>query len=329
MGAAVGEAVAGKKAGNKAALWGGICGTIPDLDVVAGQFMDIVDKNEFHRSISHSLLFFVVMSPIMGFIIKKIHPNEEASVKDWSWLAFWAFFTHALLDSFTTWGTQLFWPLGYKVAFKSIFVIDPVYTLPFLILLILALLTERDDPLRRTLNWTGIAISSFYLVFTLVNKQIIDYKFEKIYQKQGIAYDRFETKPAPLNNILWSSTAETKDGYYLGYYSFFDKKDSVDFLFFPKKHNILDPIEDKEKVVKLKELTDGWYTVEKSPDGIIVNDLRFGTVTGWRNGGQFVFSYLLEFDPNGELTAAEVPKTMEQGGELVGMIFHRMLGNKE
>ena len=35
LGAAVGEVVAGKKMGGKAALWGAIAGTIPDLDVFA------------------------------------------------------------------------------------------------------------------------------------------------------------------------------------------------------------------------------------------------------------------------------------------------------
>jgi inner membrane protein len=33
LGAAVGEAVLGKKAGNKAMLYGAIAGTIPNLDV--------------------------------------------------------------------------------------------------------------------------------------------------------------------------------------------------------------------------------------------------------------------------------------------------------
>ena len=35
LGAAVGEAVLGKKVGNRAMLWGAVAGTIPDLDVGA------------------------------------------------------------------------------------------------------------------------------------------------------------------------------------------------------------------------------------------------------------------------------------------------------
>ena len=49
LGAAVGEAVLGKKVGNKAVLWGAVAGTIPDLDVIPGSFMDTVARLEHNR----------------------------------------------------------------------------------------------------------------------------------------------------------------------------------------------------------------------------------------------------------------------------------------
>ena len=56
LGAAVGEAVLGRKIGNKAILWGAIAGTIPDLDVLSKLFVDDVTANEWHRGFSHSIL---------------------------------------------------------------------------------------------------------------------------------------------------------------------------------------------------------------------------------------------------------------------------------
>ena len=88
LGAAVGEVIAGSKAGNKGALWGAVCGTIPDLDVAFGYFMSDLDRNTFHRSVSHSLLFFILAAPIMGLLIKRIHPYVGVSWKQWSLLAF-------------------------------------------------------------------------------------------------------------------------------------------------------------------------------------------------------------------------------------------------
>ena len=138
LGAAVGEAVLGKKVGNKAMLFGAIAGTIPDLDVLT-RFLsnDALTAIEWHRGFSHSIVFSMIFAPIFGWLVYKIVPKKEATWKEWSWLMFWGLFTHPILDSFTTWGTQLFWPFETRLAFQNIFVIDPLYTLPFLFFLIL------------------------------------------------------------------------------------------------------------------------------------------------------------------------------------------------
>ncbi len=57
LGAACGEAVAGKKMGNRAMLWGAVGGTIPDLDVFGSFFADEIASTSFHRGFMHSFLF--------------------------------------------------------------------------------------------------------------------------------------------------------------------------------------------------------------------------------------------------------------------------------
>ena len=137
LGAAVGEAVLGKKVGNKAMLYGAIAGTIPDLDTFASAFTDTITAIEIHRGFTHSIVFSILFAPIFGWLISKIEKKSIATWQNWSWLMFWGLFTHPLLDSHTTWGTQLFWPLEVRLAYKNIFVIDSLYTLPFLVFLIL------------------------------------------------------------------------------------------------------------------------------------------------------------------------------------------------
>ena len=60
LGAAVGEAVLGRRIGNRAMIWGAVAGTIPDMDVLGKYFLSELDNLAFHRGISHSLLFSVV-----------------------------------------------------------------------------------------------------------------------------------------------------------------------------------------------------------------------------------------------------------------------------
>ena len=64
LGAAVGEAVLGRKVGNKAILYGAIAGTIPDLDIFASYFTDTVSALAIHRGFTHSILFSVLFAPV-------------------------------------------------------------------------------------------------------------------------------------------------------------------------------------------------------------------------------------------------------------------------
>ncbi|MBV2195348.1 MAG: metal-dependent hydrolase, partial [Flavobacterium sp.] len=100
LGIATAELVAGKKLQNKTFLYGAILGTIPDLDIIVGKFLSNVGGVAIHRGLSHSLLFFAFLSPILGWIISKIEKNL-ISFKSASLLAFWCLFTHVLLDLFT------------------------------------------------------------------------------------------------------------------------------------------------------------------------------------------------------------------------------------
>ncbi|HLS30827.1 MAG TPA: metal-dependent hydrolase, partial [Flavobacteriaceae bacterium] len=113
LGAAVGEAVLGRKIGNKAIYLGALGGTIPDFDVAAGFFTDTVSALEFHRGITHSLVFAVGAGLLFAWLCEVW--DKRATVKQWWWFWFLCFFTHPLLDAHTTWGTQLFWPLEWRV----------------------------------------------------------------------------------------------------------------------------------------------------------------------------------------------------------------------
>ena len=82
LGAAVGNEILGKKLGNKAVLYGAIVGTIPDLDVLAGKFLDPLTAVEIHRGFSHSVVFFLLLSPILGFVLKKLEKTKGVTFKE-------------------------------------------------------------------------------------------------------------------------------------------------------------------------------------------------------------------------------------------------------
>ncbi|MBQ0734219.1 metal-dependent hydrolase [Aquimarina celericrescens] len=328
LGAAVGEAVLGKKVGNKAMLWGAVAGTIPDLDVVSKLFVDTVTANELHRGFSHSILFSILAAPLLGWLISKLYKNKEADWKDWTKLMFLGLFTHPVLDAFTTWGTQLFWPLDYKIAINNIFVVDPLYTVPFLVFVIIAMFYKRTHPKRKRYNSYGLYVSSSYLLITLMLQQSAKANFSTSLENQHIQYNEIQTRPTPLNSVLWTANIETQDSFLIGYYSLLDEDDHIDFSEFPKNHHLLAGMKEDPLIPRLIKLTEGWYTIEKTNNKIFFNDLRFGLLGIGPEANRFVFSYELYYDNNGELTAKERERDMDDASPLLKKLFNRVLGNK-
>ena len=329
LGASVGEVVAGKKLGNKALLWGAIAGTIPDLDVLANPWLDMVQQLSFHRSVTHSFLFALVLSPVLGWLLHTLYKKQDAGFWRWTMLFFLGFTTHALLDACTTWGTQLFWPFSnYGVAFYNIFVIDPIYTLPFLGFTMAAVFYKRQNPIRKWLNYAGLIISTSYLALTFVFKAQANRVFEKSLNAESINYQTYISKPTPLNTIFWSVTAKSSDGFYNGFYSLLDKNSRVNYEFEPQQKHLLRPYLGNPKLERLLEITKGYYTVETAPDnGIYVNDLRFGKFDGWReNGGGYVFVYHIWKDEKGEMQFKEINNRPEIGKKYLESYWERIKG---
>tara|TARA_B100000809_G_scaffold266537_1_gene329742 strand:+ start:2129 stop:3136 length:1008 start_codon:yes stop_codon:yes gene_type:complete len=327
LGAAVGEAVLGKKVGNNAILWGAIAGTIPDLDVLTKLFFDSVTSNEMHRGFSHSIAFSILFAPIFGWLVFKLYKGKKASWRGWSMLMFWGLFTHPLLDMHTSWGTQLLWPLEYKFSYNNIFVVDPLYTLPFLGFLIFAMIQKRGTVKRARLNNMGIYVSSAYMALTIVFKGITYFVFKGNLEKQGIEYVSMETKPTPMNSILWTANVETQEDFLIGYYSLLDTDKNIDFRHFPKNHHLLGEFENDPLIARLRKLSHDWYVIEKRDGKLFFNDLRFGLMGISSEEERFVFAYELTV-VDGKLHAEETEKNTEEVKPLLAALFRRMVGNK-
>ena len=326
LGAAVGEAVLGKKIGNKAILWGAIAGTIPDLDTIVGNFLDPITAIEIHRGISHSILFSVVMAPLFGWLVWNIYKKKnEATWKDWSLLFFWGLFTHPLLDAHTTWGTQLFWPFDLRIAYQNIFVVDPLYTLPFLVFVILAMRLPRTSEKRRTWNRLGLIVSSAYMVLTLILKGVTFFKFTSALKEQGISYSEIDTRPTPFNAILWSANIDAGENYVLADYSLFDTE-PIQFKIVPKQRELLGDLQNSESINRLIKISEGWYAIAKIDNQLYFNDLRFGVFDMTAEDLEFVFSYKI-IETNDGLTIEEAERNPEKMKTVMLGLWSRIWGN--
>jgi inner membrane protein len=118
---------------------------------------------------------------------------------------------------------------------------------------------------------------------------------------------------------------ETEDSFLIGDYSFFDSK-PIQFSSHPKNHDALGDFAEEDKVKRLVKITNGWYTVKERPDGIYLNDLRFGVMSVDPNSEKFAFSFLIEKTGN-EVTVTEEEKNTREAGKLLSALWERIKGN--
>lgn len=295
LGAAVGELVAGKKNGKKAMLWGAMTNTIPDLDVMGGFFFSDANQMMVHRGLTHSFFFAIIFSPLLAWVLKRYWKKMTLSLGQWTSIVFTGLISHDLLDSLTGYGTGWFEPFShYRVSFNSIFVADPLYTIPFLIFMLIAVVSGRNPERRRRVTFAGLFVSGSYLVFTLLNHFYVYKVAEQSLQKNKLDYDRLIVTPTPLNNLLWMAYTHDKLGSRIGYYSLFDKSKSIQFRRLFRNDSLLDSFEGDEDLKYLKILSQGNYIVTKEGNDIYFNDLRFGQMSAWDlSDTNFVFKFKL------------------------------------
>ena len=393
LGAAAGEAVAGRRIGNRAMMWGAIGGTIPDLDVVANLWMREIDALAVHRGITHSVFFSVVAPLVLGWLIHRLYSTgthrspiykwiigglnivlivfivsgnywmtgsipglaalgliggyliwrlykfyikpelEEVSMSFGRWylLFFMAFFTHILLDCFTAYGTQAMLPFSnYRVAFNTISVVDPGYTIPFLVCLIAAAIHRRSDPARRFLNWLGIALSSLYLIVTISTKERVNRVFESSLEDREIQYQRYRTSPSILNNILWSCTAEGDTAFYSGLYSLYDSGPGLHYINVLEKDTAsIARLDGFEEFETLRWFSDDYFLVRPVADSFEFADIRYGamgdTITSLSD---FVFRFtVVQHQSRLEVHQVEERPGDDDFGKLWNDYIDRILGH--
>ncbi|QFT83701.1 hypothetical protein FIU88_01825 [Halomonas sp. THAF12] len=217
LGAAIGGTVLGRRLGRKAVLIGAALGTLPDLDV-AIDYGDAVADVTQHRGFSHSLFVLAGLSVVLAGLSARVARARDISPG--RWLAFFGLclLTHPLLDALTTYGTQLWWPLDVRpAAYPLLFIIDPLYSLPLLAGVLIALFGGRVTATR----W-GLALSCLYIVLSLGARTLVEQRVEPVLAAQGLDDAPRLIQPTPFNILLWRVSVAEEDRYHETLVSVFD-----------------------------------------------------------------------------------------------------------
>ncbi|MEM1127463.1 MAG: metal-dependent hydrolase [Bacteroidota bacterium] len=299
LGAAMGEATLGKKLGGKAALWGAFFGTLPDLDVLAAPLLTGAQELAFHRGFTHAALVCTVVAPLLAWPLARRYRAAGATWRDWTIFLLLVLNTHWMVDSLTTYGTQVGLPFtDHPFSIGSMFIIDPLYTVPLLLGLLVALCHPRDHPRRRWSVLLGIGLSTAYVVVGLGLKTHATSVFERALDEQGISYEQMITTPSAFNTLLWFAYVDEGEAVRVGLYSVLDPAPPVAFQRVDKNLDLLEPLAESPALDRLWWFSRGFLTVSQDGDQLTIHDLRFGRSDAWlTNQGTYIFNFDLLRDP--------------------------------
>jgi len=317
LGAAIGELTLGHRIGRKAILVGGLVGTLPDLDVLV-HYTDAVASFTYHRSWSHSLLVLGLVSPVLAWILHRCFPRRWVSAgaqsqsvsqpdySHWFWCVFLGLTTHPILDGFTVYGTQLLWPLPVDpIAWGSVFIIDPIYTLPLIVALIVSY--RHRQSIRRAML-TALLVSTAYLGLTLLIQQHVRLIGLRSLQDQGLGSTNVLVAPSPFS-LLWRVVSIDGEHYHEGFYSLLDQHKHMQFASYESNRKLIDEQFSHWPIARMDWFTNGMISASREGDELIINDLRMGIESS------YVFRFLVgrwndsEFEA---LTSVQLPLQLNE-----------------
>ena len=189
---------------------GFFAGLAPDLDVFIRSSTDPVLFLEYHRQFTHSLFFIPFGALIVSVFLFPL-VRKSLSFKATYVASFLGYATHGLLDACTSYGTLLFWPFSNeRITWNNISIVDPLLTIPAIILLVVAVKTSR-----RLFSFFAVGWIVFYLALGLVQYERALSSGLKLAQSRGHSAERMTLKPSFGNLILWKSIYQYEDRFYV------------------------------------------------------------------------------------------------------------------
>ena len=193
-------------------MLGFLSGMAPDLDIFIRSSTDPLLSLEYHRQFTHSIIFIpfggLICAVFLFIVFKKISSFNFKTT--WLYCTL-GYGTHGLIDACTSYGTLLFWPFSnVRIAWNNISIIDPLFTLPIILLVVLATIKKENIYSKVAIAW---AITYLLLGIYLHNMAINVGK--EIAEQRGHVISRIKAKPSFGNLILWKIIYETNDQYHV------------------------------------------------------------------------------------------------------------------
>jgi inner membrane protein len=301
LGASISVAVMGRRTALwKSAVWGGVAGLLPDLDVLLDHGDPILNMIR-HRAETHALLLLTLLAFPLAWVVSRVHRQPQRYGR-WWWALMLALVTHPLLDLMTVYGTQVFQPFTDEAyGLGSMFIVDPAYSLPLLVGVVAAFRVQTVGRALRINGW-ALALSTVYLAWSALGQALVTQHARQSLQAQGLPSQTLLVTPAPLSTLIWRVVAVDGDRFHEGFYALMDGGRPMRFVAHDRGAALAAQNANHPQLQRLARFTDGFYKVADVNGQLVVTDLRMGQEP----------DYVFVFDIGQPLQAGQNPPVAQQ-----------------
>jgi len=248
----------------------------PDLDVLIQSPDDPLLFLEYHRQFTHALIFIPAGGLICAAVFHRLFARRYLSFRQvWLWCTL-GYATHGLLDACTSYGTQLLWPFSdVRIAWNNVSVVDPAFTIPLLLLMVVGLVSRK-----RAYTRIGLAWAIFYLILGVMQRDRAEAVGANLARARGHEPVRLEARPGFAHLLLWKIVYDTGhefhvDAVRMGITPRIFPGRSIDKLNLDRQFPWLDPDSQQAKdIERFRWFSDRYLAVDPRHNDLIV-DIRY------------------------------------------------------
>jgi inner membrane protein len=158
-------------------------------------------------------------------------------------------------------------------SWATLFIIDPLYTLPLLVGVLVAIFRRK---VGGTALRAGLVISMLYIGWSWVAQATVSRHVEDALASMQLQDAKVFLTPTPLNTLLWRVVVMTDDGHLEGFDSLVVDEGTVRFTAYPSAVDAMEDASDIWAVDRLRWFARGFVRARIEDDKLVMSDLRMG-----------------------------------------------------
>lgn len=295
IGSAIGELFLGKKIGRWGMLLGAIAKSLPDFDLFVTGLSDPRAYMCDHRAHTHSLFIEALYAIPIAWVLVKLF-KQKVSFKRMFIFLLACLWGHSLLDWCTNFGTQLLLPFtNENYSLNTLAIVDLLFTLPMLILVVLAVFYKKNAVRRNKLAQAALIYCFAYLGLTFVNKAQAENRVKESFVNNKIPVTNYITNPTMLNNVLWYGVGSNDSTIFIGEFSLLNKQNPITWHSYQRNQYLMQQCKSKKDIEILRWFSDPYTIAQNNGDTLNMYAIKFGRTNMQESELQktFVFHYKL------------------------------------